>query len=80
MMPNHSPKVNKQLLEKVKVAFFQFFDGLKMTSDDTQTYPQHGQPILKKNNFRKKRPYVIIAYHILSYGIISYHMISYHII
>ena len=65
MMPNNSPKVDKQLLEKCKIFnFFQFFDGLKMTSDDTQTYPQHGQTILKKNmNFEKNGPYVIITYH-----------------
>ena len=49
MMPNNSPKVNKQLLEKSKFfKKFKFVEGLKMTSDDTQTYPQHGQTILKK--------------------------------
>ena len=47
-MPNNIPKVDKQLLKNIKFQKTYFFDGLKMTSDDTQTYPQHGQTILKK--------------------------------
>ena len=80
-MPNNSPKVNKQLLEKVKISFFQFLDGLKMTSHDTQTYPQHGQTILKQNiMFVIFRSYVIITYDIITYDIISSDIISYDII
>ena len=48
-MPNNIPKVDKQLLEKVKLSKFQFFDGLKMTSHDTQTYPQHVPPKFQTN-------------------------------
>ena len=81
MIANHSPKVNKQLLKNI---FFHFFDGLKMTSDDTQTYPQHGQTILEKSFFSiicyHNISYLIIWYHIKWYHIIWYHIIWYHII
>ena len=87
MMPNNIPKVDKQLLEKVKIKKKHFFDGLKMTSDDTQTYPQHGQTILKKHDFhffwticQHNISCLIITCVILWYDMISYDMIWYHMI
>ena len=53
MMPNHSPKVDTQLVEHIKKSSHQFFDGIKMTNDATQTYHQHVQTILKKPDFQK---------------------------
>ena len=55
-----------------------------MTSDDTQTYPQHGQTILKKiifDFFDYMLSYLIISYRITSYHFASfpsYHITSYH--
>ena len=64
-----------------------------MTSDDTQTYPQHGQTILKTkvkfdfcwticqhNISCLIITYRILWFHIISYDIIWYRMIWYHMI
>ena len=58
-----------------------------MTSDDTQTYPQHAQTILKKHDFHffwtichHNISCLIITYHILWFHIISYDMIWYDMI
>ena len=81
MIANNIPKVNKQLLEKVKFSFFLFFG---MASKWPIMIPKH-IPNMAKQFWKNMisdffRSYVIITYHILSYHTISYHMIWYHII
>ena len=89
MMPNNIPKVNKQLLEKVKISFFWWPQNDQWWCPNiSPTWP---------NNYEKNIKFIfwticqhnisclIITYHILwylmvSYDIIWYHMTSYDII
>ena len=90
MMPNHSPKVNKQLLEKVKIS--KFFN-LLMASKWPVMIPKH-IPNTPKQFWKKVKiekcwaichlniscliiSCVILWYDMISYDIIWYHMISY---
>ena len=63
MIANNSPKVNKQLLEKHNIS--KKNDGLKMTSHDTQSHPQHGRTISEKICPDFFEPHVIISDHII---------------
>ena len=88
MMPNHSPKVNKQLLEKV--FFSKIFDFL-MASKWPVMIPKH-IPNMAKQFWKKIKidffwtichhniSCLIITCLILSYNIIWYHMTSYDVL